>query len=194
MPSPCTDLILNLILDQEKLDVAQKTRANLFNWRGQFTPELVEYLRDTYSAPGDIVADPFAGSGTVLLESVRKGLRCQGLEINPAAYAMSRFYTLCNLKPELRSELFQSKDQDFTVGKTIYYQLSPDTAFPGHRTERGELFLSVLSAEIKVNLDKTMFQECSGTASRLKQGCPSAKYFVLVEKILRAGRVLGHGT
>lgn len=41
--------------------------------------------------------------------------------------------------------------------------------------------MSVLSAEVKVNFDKTMFQECCGTASRLKQGCPSAKYFVLVE-------------
>lgn len=26
-----------------------------------------------------------------------------------------------------------------------------------------------------------MFQECSGTASRLKQGCPLAKYYALVE-------------
>lgn len=59
--------------------------------------------------------------------------------------------------------------------------MSPDAAFPHPVTQQGELFLSVLSAEVKVNYDKTMFQECCGTASRLKQGCPSAKYFVLVE-------------
>jgi hypothetical protein len=34
---------------------------------------------------------------------------------------------------------------------------------------------------VKVNFDKTMFRECCGIASRLKQGCPSAKYYVLVE-------------
>lgn len=81
---------------QERLDVIQKTRANLFNWRGQFTPELIEYLLSEYAATNDVVADPFSGSGTVLLESARCGLACIGLEINPAAYAMSQFYTLCN--------------------------------------------------------------------------------------------------
>ena len=29
--------------------------------------------------------------------------------------------------------------------------------------------------------DKTMFQECAGIASRLKQGCPIARYYALVE-------------
>ena len=81
-------------------------------------------------------------------------------------------------KPEI---VMKAKDQDFTIGKTLYYQFSPDATFPGAKTEKGELFLSVLSAEVKVNYDKTMFHECCGTASRLKQGCPSAKYFVLVE-------------
>jgi len=27
-------------LDREKLNVVNKTRSNLFGWRGQFTPEL----------------------------------------------------------------------------------------------------------------------------------------------------------
>ena len=39
----------------------------------------------------------------------------------------------------------------------------------------------MLAAECKVNLDKTMFQEAAGTATRLKQGCPVAQYFALVE-------------
>lgn len=77
--------------------------------------------------------------------------------------------------------VIKAKDQDFTIGRTLHYQMSPDVTFPNADTAKGELFLSVLSAEVKVNYDKTMFQECCGTASRLKQGCPSAKYFVLVE-------------
>ncbi len=112
-----------------------------------------------------------------------EGLPAFALEVGPRTAFMTFSFrptsvSSLNERPEI---VVKSKDQDFTVGKTIYYQLSPDTAFPARRTEKGELFLSVLSAEIKVNLDKTMFQECSGTASRLKQGCPSAKYFVLVE-------------
>src|ERR1051325_9952387 len=81
-------------LEQAKLDVSCKTRANLFNWRGQFTPELIEYLLDCYACPGAVVAYPFAGSGTVLLESARRQLDAYGFEINPAAYTMSKFYGL----------------------------------------------------------------------------------------------------
>ncbi len=29
------------ILDREKLDVVNKTRSNIFGWRGSFTPEFV---------------------------------------------------------------------------------------------------------------------------------------------------------
>jgi hypothetical protein len=120
MPLPSS----NCVLDQEKLDVAQKTRANLFNWRGQFTPELIDYLLDTYSSQGDIIVDPFAGSGTVLLESVRKGLACQGLEINPAAYAMSHFYTLCNIELGRRMQLFQA------IEKRLVCTLQPLKGLP----------------------------------------------------------------
>ncbi len=83
-----------------------------------------------------------------------------------------------NEKPEI---VLKSKDQDFMIGKNLHYKLSPDSSFSASKTAAGEMFLSVLSAEVKVNYDKTMFQECCGTAARLKQGCPSAKYYVLVE-------------
>ncbi len=31
-------------LDREKLDVVNKTRSNIFGWRGQFKPGLVPFL------------------------------------------------------------------------------------------------------------------------------------------------------
>ncbi len=86
-----------MVLTQEKLDVAVKKRSNLFNWRGQFTPEFVEYVLQSFSKTGDYILDPFSGSGTVLLESAKLNLRAIGFEINPAAYAMSKFFTFCNL-------------------------------------------------------------------------------------------------
>ncbi|MEW5957582.1 MAG: Bpu10I family restriction endonuclease [Chloroflexota bacterium] len=81
-------------------------------------------------------------------------------------------------KPDVVLKL---KDQDFTIGKTLYYQFSADSTFAESKTVQGSLFLAVLAAECKVNFDKTMFQECAGTASRLKQGCPISKYYALVE-------------
>lgn len=83
-----------------------------------------------------------------------------------------------NEKPEV---VLKVKDQDFTIGKPIFYKFSSDSKFSPTQTIDGKLFLAVLAAECKVNYDKTMFQECAGTASRLKQGCPISKYYALVE-------------
>lgn len=81
-------------------------------------------------------------------------------------------------KPDI---LIKEKDQDFTIGKSLYYKFSSSSQFSPDKTSEGKLFLAVLAAECKVNYDKTMFQECAGTASRLKQGCPISKYYALVE-------------
>ncbi len=83
-----------------------------------------------------------------------------------------------NDKPDV---VLKKKDQDFTIGKSVYYKFSSSPTFERERTSLGNLYLSVFAAEIKINYDKTMFQECAGTASRLKQGCPIAKYYALVE-------------
>ena len=100
-PSVSTDILL----EQDKLNVKEKQRANLFNWRGQFTPQFIDYMLDNFAEEGGVVFDPFSGSGTVLLECVRKNLSCYGFEINPAAYAMSKFYTLCNKTKGARERL-----------------------------------------------------------------------------------------
>ncbi|MDD4891061.1 MAG: Bpu10I family restriction endonuclease [Phycisphaerae bacterium] len=81
-------------------------------------------------------------------------------------------------KPEV---VVKVKDQDFAIGSTIHYKFSADPAFSSPLTAAGHFALAVLAAEVKVNLDKTMFQEAAGTAARLKQGCPVARYFLLVE-------------
>ncbi len=93
------------------------------------------------------------------------------------AFRPSSVSTL-NQKPEI---IVKVKDQDFTIGKAIHYKFSSDAAFTAPKTVDGKFFLAVLAAECKINYDKTMFQECAGTASRLKQGCPIAKYYALVE-------------
>lgn len=105
------------------------------------------------------------------------------LEIGPYRSFMSLAFL-----PESLKQLTQkphvsvkSKDQDFILGTEIHYQFSTDKGFHSETTTDGSMVLAVLAAECKVNLDKTMFQEAAGTAARLKQGCPVAKYFLLVE-------------
>lgn len=101
-------------LIQDKLDARNKIRSNLFNWRGQFTPEFVDYILDNFILNDNIVGDPFSGSGTVLLECARKGLSCYGYEINPAAYIMSKFFTFCNLSLLDRRYLVSSVSNKLT--------------------------------------------------------------------------------
>lgn len=56
-------------IPQALLDIEEKTRSNLFAWRGQFSPQLIEILLSAYCPPDSVVLDPFAGSGTVLFET-----------------------------------------------------------------------------------------------------------------------------
>ena len=98
---------MNLV--QNRLDVNTKRRANLFNWRGQFTPEFVEYIIETFNCTSDsVVLDPFAGSGTVLIESAVKGVSSIGFEINPAAFQMANFYKYASLSLKERQNLVLS--------------------------------------------------------------------------------------
>ena len=61
---------------------------------------LIEHL----SPVGGIVADPFCGSGTVLVEARRLGRRAVGVDLNPLAVRLSRFKTVPFAKAE-RAEL-----------------------------------------------------------------------------------------
>lgn len=79
-------------------------------------------------------------------------------------------------RPEV---VVKTKDQDFALGARVHYAVGTDPTLAD--ATRGAFVLAVLAAECKVNLDKTMFQEAAGTATRLKHGCPMAKYFVIAE-------------
>jgi len=80
-----------------QLNVDDKTLSNPFFWRGQFTPELIDYFLDIHAKPHFLVGDPFSGSGTVLLECSKRGIDAVGCEINPSAYAMSKFFEIGTL-------------------------------------------------------------------------------------------------
>jgi SAM-dependent methyltransferase len=94
-------------LPQGILNVETKTRSNIFTWRGQFPPQLIENLLLAYCSKGATVLDPFVGSGTVLYEASRLSLQAFGYEINPAAWIMSRTYELANITCNERRQIIE---------------------------------------------------------------------------------------
>ena len=92
------------LLSQASLNIEGKKRSNIFAWRGQFSPQLVESLLAEYCPPDSVVVDPFAGSGTVLHEAARRSLPAFGFEINPSAWCFSKLYELSAVSQETRRE------------------------------------------------------------------------------------------
>ena len=90
-------------LPQGNLDIAERVRTNPFPWTGQFSPQLAEALLVAYAPRAGVILDPFAGSGTSLVEAARQGLGACGVELNPAAVLMARVYQMVNLSSAMRA-------------------------------------------------------------------------------------------
>lgn len=97
-------------INQSELNIDGKTRSNLFAWNGQFSPQFIETLLSYYAKDGFFVVDPFVGSGTVLSECARKGLRSYGIELNASAYYMAKTYEIANLSIEERTKIITAID------------------------------------------------------------------------------------
>lgn len=85
------DLNWALSFDQYKEAETTKHVHRLHPYKGKFIPQLVEYFLDTHTdsfkketffQPGDIVLDPFAGSGTTLVQANELGLHAVGVDVS----------------------------------------------------------------------------------------------------------------
>lgn len=84
---------INWRLSFEQFKEAETTKHvhRLHAYKGKFIPQLVEYFLDSHSdefktescfAPGDILLDPFCGSGTTLVQANELGMHAIGVDVS----------------------------------------------------------------------------------------------------------------
>lgn len=64
---------------------ASTGRNSIHDYPAMLHPLLVEYLVKNYSSEGDLVYDPFCGSGVSVVESLKQNRKVVGTDINPLA-------------------------------------------------------------------------------------------------------------
>ena len=104
----------------------------------------------------------------------------QGLILGPInAFSHLRFETgILDGEPGTGMAV-RSKDQDFALARPLHLKSSHNSDYS--QSTEASTGLAYPAAEIKTNLDKTMFQEASARARDLTLAMPNSKYFLLCE-------------
>lgn len=103
-----------------------------------------------------------------------------GLTLGPTkAFSQVRFDSHVRAETAGGGMAIRSKDHDFALARPLFLKASHYDDFRHPREARTHL--AYVAAEVKTNLDKTMFQEASATAYDLKLALPNSRYFVLCE-------------
>lgn len=92
--------MINLLSSLQELnwdfsgDKSDSPLSELHFHPGRFLPQIPAALIGALTMPGDLVLDPFCGSGTTLVEAQRLGRNAVGIDINPVACLIAEVKTL----------------------------------------------------------------------------------------------------
>src|SRR3989338_7231883 len=124
-----TSLFNKLPLEQEwafeeatRADTSYATHG-YHRYPAKFIPQLAKKLISSYTKEGDLVCDPFMGSGTALVEAIILKRKAVGVDINPVALLITKAKTtpLEPTKAELESKKLLNE---------IYFNLSKKENLP----------------------------------------------------------------
>ncbi|HXW93111.1 MAG TPA: class I SAM-dependent methyltransferase [Terriglobales bacterium] len=89
----------------------QRLTHNIHRYSGKFIPQIAARAISLLTAPGELVLDPYCGSGTTLLEALLLGRRALGFDLSPLAVLIARTKVTpvsTHDLDQLRQELVQS--------------------------------------------------------------------------------------
>lgn len=117
-----------LNLNWRERDLPERTRTRhvhrLHPYLGKFIPQLVEVFLRKYFRPGQTVLDPFAGSGTTLVQANELGVNAIGYDISAfnvlLASAKTKHYDL----KHARREILDILEKTHKATQTDTYQLT----------------------------------------------------------------------
>lgn len=85
--------IYNELQEAEKYGRIINNPNNIHSYPAKMLKSIPNVIIPRFSNPGDVVLDPFCGSGTVLLESRIQQRNAVGFDINPLAVLISNVKT-----------------------------------------------------------------------------------------------------
>ena len=122
-----SEIDLELSWSERALPERERTKHvhRLHPYLGKFIPQLVEALLSRHVPAGGRVLDPFAGSGTTLVQGLESGFDATGADV--AAFncllmrVKTRRYNLFLLEREIRDALTRLEEGDGEVGAATPY-------------------------------------------------------------------------
>ena len=106
---------VDLSLSWSERDLPERERTKhvhrLHPYLGKFVPQLVEALLDRYVSPGGRVLDPFAGSGTTLVQALEQGYDATGVDVASFNCLLMRVKTRPYNLDALRRDLLWAHEQ-----------------------------------------------------------------------------------
>lgn len=147
-----------------------KWSTHTSKFRGNWSPQVVRNLILHYSNSGDLVLDPFLGSGTTLIEAKLLNRRGIGIDINPA-FAEQAIKRIRNaVGPELRQEVFRA-----------------DSRFL-HFLKPGQVDLALLHPPYSNSIKYSEIQGDLSTISSVESFCHELEQVInTVSNLLRSG-------